>query len=499
MSKASCTMNFSSPRFVIFFGLLLLALAPRYDHRRKKQVLAAASCLFYAAWDWRYLGLLILVSAIDYVAAARIVRSDSETVRRRWLIASVASNLGILGYFKYSDFFIANLNGAFGPWMQTSIPALNLLLPAGISFYTFKSMSYTIDVHKRHIVPVNSWLDYTMFITFFPELVAGPIVRASVFLPQLDRRIGPDKGRLLVGANIFLLGLLKKRLIADRMAEIADPVFASPESYSATTLWLSVVAYTIQIYCDFSGYSDMAIGAAKMLGYDLPENFAMPYASRDITEFWRRWHITLSTWLRDYLYISLGGNRRGMARTYVNLMVTMLLGGLWHGASWNFVAWGACHGAALAAHRWLKERFGKQFRVPWVLSWALTLGFVMLTWIPFRAPTFAATRVMLQRMFTAEGGAIFWPEHLIWAVPIVVAAHCIGWLLVRETGRPEFERSRGLLWRILDVEAVGNEVSGTYAIFHGRTVASAFVLVFSLAVLFYYGAAANSPFIYFQF
>ena len=206
---------------------------------------------------------------------------------------------------------------------------MSVLLPAGISFYTFKSMSYTIDVYRRRIEPCSSHLDYTMFVTFFPDLIAGPIVRASVFLPQMTRRIGPTRERLLHGGSLFLIGMAKKLLIADHVAVVANDVFASPGSWSAATAWCGLLAYSLQIYCDFSGYSDMAIGTAKMLGYDLPENFNMPYLAASVAEFWRRWHITLSEWLRDYLYIPLGGNRRGTLRTDVNLLLTMLLGGLW--------------------------------------------------------------------------------------------------------------------------------------------------------------------------
>ena len=234
--------------------------------------------------------------------------------------------------------------------------AANILLPAGISFYTFKSMSYTIDVFRGSLKPCRSWLDYATFITFFPELIAGPIVRGSVFLPQMDRVIGPTMDRVASGASMFLQGLVKKLFVADRMAVVADAVFATPGIFDTATTWCGVAAYTIQIYCDFSGYSDMAIGTARMIGYDLPENFNMPYLSTNITEFWRRWHMTLSTWLRDYLYIPLGGNRHGVLMTYRNLFLTMLLGGLWHGANWTFVIWGGLHGCALAVHKvWAKS------------------------------------------------------------------------------------------------------------------------------------------------
>ncbi len=254
-------MLFSSPRFFAFVAVLLLLLALPLSVRAKKLVLTASSCLFYAAWDYRYLGLLALVSVIDYVAAARIAASAQPAARRRWLTFSIASNLGILGYFKYTNFFLASLAGLLG----RDAPVLEILLPAGISFYTFKSMSYTIDVYRREIEPCASYLDYAMFITFFPELIAGPIVRASVFLPQMSRNPGPTRRGVAIGLSLFLVGLVKKRLLADRLAQGADPIFAHPEWFSASTLAAGALCYSLQIYCDFSGYSDMAIGTAKLI------------------------------------------------------------------------------------------------------------------------------------------------------------------------------------------------------------------------------------------
>jgi alginate O-acetyltransferase complex protein AlgI len=483
---------FSSPRFLIFLAVLLALLWPRYGTARKKNVLAAASCLFYAAWDYRYLALLLLVSVIDYAAAARIHAAAPGDARRRkgWLWLSVVSNLSILGYFKYYNFFVDNLNGALAAG-GLALPHQEILLPAGISFYTFKSMSYTIDVYRGHIEPCESHLDYTTFITFFPELIAGPIVRASVFLPQMGRPIGPSAERLQAGASLFLLGLTKKRLVADRMAGVADRVFASPEIYSTPTLWFGVAAYTIQIYCDFSGYSDMAVGTAKMIGYDLPENFAMPYLAGDVSEFWRRWHITLSQWLRDYLYVPLGGNRRGPLRTYLNLSLTMLLGGLWHGASWNFVLWGALHGGALAAHRFYRGRAGG-FRLPRPVGVALTLVFVMLCWVPFRAATFGQTTTILAGLFGRPEGRAFWvPEYLFWALGLMAFGHYVGWRL-QSPGV-----ARALAW--FDAQPAGDEISGPYVRFGLRGFGGALLLTFWLLMLLYFINLGSPPFIYFQF
>jgi len=486
-------MLFSSPRFFVFLILTLAALAAVSDIRRKKNALAAASCFFYAAWDYRYLGLLLLVSVIDYVCAARIAATTNDQLRKRWLLASVVSNLSILAYFKYTNFFIGTWNGVVGGAL--SVPTMEILLPAGISFYTFKSMSYTIDVYRREIEPCRSHLDYVTFITFFPELIAGPIVRASVFLPQMDRHIGLTRDRLRVGASLFLLGLLKKLVIADRMATIADPVFAHPERFDALTTWLGVVAYTIQIYADFSGYSDMAIGTAKLIGYDLPENFDMPYASRNITEFWRRWHITLSSWLRDYLYIPLGGNRHGTGRTYVNLALTMLLGGLWHGASWNFVAWGALHGAGLAVHR----AISRGQRRPWP-AWVgipMTLLFVMIAWIPFRATSFSDTWTILRAMVgSGPGHAHFVHVAFFWCIPVLVVAHVVG---TRVLSTPDTSAVTERLLLALGVKRVPHELSGPAFVIEGTTFASVLLLTTLAMLVFFAAEVSASPFIYFQF
>ncbi len=481
-------MLFSSPRFFVFVTVLLGLLSLPVSVRAKKSILTAASCLFYAAWDYRYLGLLALVSVIDYVAAARIHTAAAPRSRRMWLALSVASNLGILAYFKYTNFFLATLAGVIG---REHPPMLEILLPAGISFYTFKSMSYTIDVFRSEIEPCASYLDYAMFITFFPELIAGPIVRASVFLPQMDRNPGPNRSRVAIGLSLFLLGLAKKRLLADRFAQGADPIFAHPEWFSGGTLAAGALCYAMQIYCDFSGYSDMAIGTAKLIGYDLPENFSAPYISRDITEFWRRWHITLSSWLRDYLYVPLGGNRRGALRTYVNLAATMLLGGLWHGAGWNFVVWGALHGGALAMHRFLRQR-GSTWQLPAPVSWALTFVFVCLCWIPFRAATFSTSWTFVTRMLTWSDGYRWIPENTLLTIPVA-----LGLLLARRLENASVPTPRWL--EAFDAEVVRDPVSGWSLRLGVGTVLGAFSVTMLLGLIWYFAAATTSPFIYFQF
>ncbi len=485
-------MLFSSPRFFLFVAVLLCLLALPIRNGRKLHILALGSCFFYAAWDVRYLALLLLISVIDYVCAAHIAASNDERKRRALVLVSIVTNLSILGYFKYANFFVDNLNAVLA-LRGIRIQKLDILLPAGISFYTFKTMSYTIDVYRRRISPVRTLLDYTMFVTFFPELIAGPIVRASVFLPQLSRPLGPNRERLAHGASLFILGLTKKVVLADRFAVVSDAVFAQPTQYSSLTVWLGVLAYALQIYCDFSGYSDMAIGTAKMFGYDLPENFDMPYLSGDITDFWRRWHMTLSAWLRDYLYIPLGGNRGGATRTYVNLMVTMLLGGLWHGASWNFVAWGALHGGALAVHRMWKRH--TRLRVPRALATAGTFLFVMLCWVPFRAPNVSVCYDIFRHLFAPHDGVRWIPSPMFWCGTVLLVGHVVGALVCRMN--PNSREAAALsAWGI---ERIEDSISGIYVRLHISSLPGATLVSLWLLVIFFFASTATSPFIYFQF
>jgi alginate O-acetyltransferase complex protein AlgI len=492
-------MVFSSPWFLAFLAVTLAVLSLPWANDTKKRLLSVASCFFYAAWDYRYLGLLLAVSTIDWVCAGRIHRASAAGPRRRWLLLSMITNLGLLAYFKYCNFFLENLNGVLGA-TGVRLPHLDILLPAGISFYTFKTMSYVIDVYRRELKPTHSLLDYVMFVTFFPELIAGPIVRASVFLPQMSTSIGPTRERLALGGSAFLLGMTKK-MLADRLGMLAAPVFADPRHYGAVTLWAAAVEFSLQIYCDFSGYSDMAIGTARMMGYRLPENFDMPYLSASITEFWRRWHITLSSWLRDYLYIPLGGNRKGPGRTYANLMLTMLLGGLWHGASWNFVVWGGLHGAALALHRRIGAR-GQ--RPPWPTWFAapLTMLFVILCWVPFRCSGWGATWSMWTGMFGLGAGVLRrLPPDLGPILAVIAAGHGMGVLIRRARKAPaEIERSvPGWTLGALSAQLESDAVSGPYVRLGARSVAGSTVIVLWALLVFLLFSSVSTPFLYFQF
>ena len=366
-------------------------------------------------------------TGIDFIVGEKIAKASSQKRKKFFLLMSLVANLSILGFFKYFNFFIESANVVFGE-LGLNLTSLNIILPVGISFYTFQTMSYTIDIYRGSLKPSKSLLNFAIFVGFFPQLVAGPIVRAREFLPQLKKKIAIRRENIEVGLQIFVFGAFKKIIIADRLAFFVDEVFANPSLYDSATIWLGVVAYAIQIFCDFSGYSDMAIGIARILGLHLPKNFNMPYIAQNITEFWRRWHISLSSWLKDYLYIPLGGNRKGKFRTYVNLAITMLLGGLWHGASWNFVFWGAWHGVGLAVHKWLfstKDNKKTSFNF---VSWAITTLFVLVGWVFFRADSTEKTLIMLKRMFFAwETFAIHWiylPLYII--IPLVIVAYIIG-------------------------------------------------------------------------
>ncbi len=342
-------MIFSSGVFLfLFLGFsLVYALLRKADTLRILFVTLFSYYFYYKSSGFHFL-LLAIVTLTDFSAAALMQKARRQGVRRLLLILSLVVDLGLLCYFKYTNFLLAT----FAPLGHGSFQPLDIFLPVGISFFTFQSLSYTIDVYKKKLKPLSNPLDYAFYVSFFPQLVAGPIVRASDFIPQIRRH--PLVTRAMFGNGVFLIlsGLFKKAVISDYISlNFVDRVFDSPSLYSGVENLLGVYGYALQIYCDFSGYSDMAIGIALLLGFTFPDNFRSPYKSASVTEFWRRWHISLSSWLRDYLYIPLGGNRKGKFRTYVNLLLTMLLGGLWHGASWNFILWGGMHGLGLVFNK----------------------------------------------------------------------------------------------------------------------------------------------------
>ncbi|MBL9093597.1 MAG: MBOAT family protein [Planctomycetaceae bacterium] len=359
-------MLFHSLTFALFFAPVF-ALYCALDQRRQNALLLAASLYFYGAWDVRFLGLLIASASIDYIAALRMAATCDMRLRRRWLRLSLAGNFGILGFFKYCNFFVGSFQELLGSvGFATNSWAPSIVLPVGISFYTFQAVSYAVDVYRGELQPIRRYGDYLLFVTFFPQLVAGPIERAGRLIPQI---LGPRRmtwDGWCSGSLLLLIGLFKKMAVADMVAPYADRIFESHRSLSAATLWFGLYCFALQIYADFSGYSDMARGLARILGFELVENFRQPYFAANITDFWRRWHVSLSEWLRDYVYIPLGGNRGGKIATYRNLLATMLLGGFWHGASWNFVAWGGFHGLMLALHKLWTSRGAPASAQTWI-------------------------------------------------------------------------------------------------------------------------------------
>lgn len=371
--------------FLIFYPIYILTTKAQTFTLRNVYVFAF-SLFFYYKSSGAYFVLLLFSGVVDYNLAKLLYNEVLEGYRKFYLVLSVILNLSFLGYFKYTNFLIDNYNGIF----DHNIPFHDIILPVGISFYTFQSMSYIIDIYRRELQPTKNILDYMFFVSFFPQLVAGPIVRASEFIPQIYAKLNLTREDVNKALFLIIGGLIKKTFISDYISiNFVDRVFDSPNTYTAFENLMASYGYAIQIYCDFSGYSDMAIGIALLMGFRLSVNFRTPYKSASITEFWRRWHISLSTWLRDYLYISLGGNRKGKVRMYVNLFLTMLLGGLWHGASWKFVIWGVLHGLALVVERFFKDYIKlPKNKLTWFISVILTFHFVVFCWIFFRAKDF---------------------------------------------------------------------------------------------------------------
>ena len=441
-------MVFNSLTFVVFFALVLALHAMPFSWTTKKINLLIASYLFYAAWNPPFVILLWISTAVDWWAAGRIARTENPLRRRSLLAVSLLVNLGLLGYFKYGGFLTANFARALGTLgIDWQAPDWDIVLPVGISFYTFQTMSYTLDVYLRRAAPAKSLLDFSLFVTFFPQLVAGPIVRPTDLIPQFATPRVASQRQLGWGLMLMVLGLFEKIVLADGLlAPVSDKVFETQELLHPMDAWLGTLAFSGQIFCDFAGYTTCAIGIALALGFSLPDNFRFPYAAIGFSDFWRRWHISLSTWLRDYLYVPLGGNRKGQGRTYVNLMLTMLLGGLWHGAAWTFVVWGGLHGAYLAAERWLKPQLGHiaLWRTwPGRLALALLTYFLVnITWVFFRAPDFGTAWRMLRGMLLvdATGKPVLQTYSMLSTALVVLAILATHWYMRDRALHAEVQR-----------------------------------------------------------
>jgi len=407
-------MIFPTLEFAVFFSLVLpLSWALMPYPRLWKPFMIGASYVFYGSADVHYVLLLAFCTVWNQLLACTIARSGRDRVRSWLLGISVAGDLGLLGWFKYYGFFAGNV-AAFTSrlGLPTPLPLLQVALPIAVSFFTFQAISYVVDVRRGTIQPART-VDFALYLSFFPHLIAGPIVRAGELVPQFASPRDPFTIEFVRAFGLISGGLIKKVLIADPIAaQLVDPVFGSPALHSRLDVLAAVYGYAVQIYCDFSAYSDMAIGLALLLGFQFPMNFDRPYTAVTLQEFWRRWHMSLSRWLRDYLYVGLGGNRKGTRRTYLNLMLTMLLGGLWHGAAWNFVLWGGMHGAGLAAERWWTDRRGRrEVRRPW-LRRLLTFNLVCLAWVFFRAPGLGTVQELFGRLADGGGTAAVTPPVL---------------------------------------------------------------------------------------
>lgn len=393
-------MVFSSNIFLFAFLPLFLVCYYLTPWRAKSLLILLFSYSFYAWWRPDFLALLVGVTLVSYAVALAIGSAPDDRHRHQWLTLGVVLNLLALAYFKYANFGVASLNSALQALGFQPIEFAHVLLPIGLSFYIFHAISYLVDIYRREALPARNLIDFAAFIALFPHLVAGPVLRYHLLAEQFRSRVH-SLDRFARGSFVFMVGFCKKVLIADTVAPLADAAF-NATSPTLADAWLGAVAYTIQLFFDFSGYTDMAIGLALMIGFVFPENFNDPYVSRSITEFWKRWHMSLSSWLREYLYISLGGNRKGVVRTYINLFLTMLLGGLWHGANWTFILWGAWHGGILVLERFWEQRFGPSVWPSW-LRVVKTMLLVIIGWVIFRATDVSGAARMMQGMLGLNG------------------------------------------------------------------------------------------------
>jgi D-alanyl-lipoteichoic acid acyltransferase DltB (MBOAT superfamily) len=469
-------MSFTSIDFLIFFIIcwLIQRILP---HRPRNLFLLATSYFFYGCWDWRFLSLIFLSTALDYVCSHRIARSSDPSIRNWYLTLSCVANLGLLGFFKYFNFFIDSATtllhsaGYSGPDLH-----LNIVLPVGISFYTFQTMSYTIDVYRRDLTPLDNFIDFALYVAFFPQLVAGPIERGASLAPQMLRKKVASWEEIQTGTWLCTKGIFKKAVIADNMASIVNDVFGGSVSPSGTAVLLGLYAFAFQIYGDFAGYSDIARGTARMMGYELMLNFRLPYFATTPSEFWQRWHISLSSWLRDYLYIPLGGNRGGLGMTYRNLLLTMLLGGLWHGAAWTFVLWGAFHGTLLVIQRLVLPGVDSRLTTSAAGRWLQRLvmfHLICIGWLFFRAESVNQVLYFFQQLMT----------HWTWNQELAQ----IGWQIVLLCGP------------LMAVQAVEESTGDLNIIPHLTLIPRTLAYLVVLIMIMTLGSFGSHEFIYFQF
>jgi alginate O-acetyltransferase complex protein AlgI len=474
-------MIFNSFIFLIFLGIVLPIFYLLPTKTGKNSFLLIVSYIFYGYWDWRFCLLLTLTTLIDYYVGKALYKADEPKRRKTLLTISLVINLGILGFFKYFNFFVGSFQdmcSLFG--VTVDYLHLNIILPVGLSFYIFHNISYIMDIYRNKIEPTDNLIDFGLFVVFFPQLVAGPIGRAAVLLPQLQKKLSPSKEQIRGGVVLIISGLFRKVMIGDTSGRFVDHIFGHLEAYKSFEIICGLILFTVQIYADFSGYTHIARGTAKLFGVELMKNFEQPYLARNIGEFWNRWHISLSTWLRDYLYIPLGGNKKGKNRTYFNLMITMILGGLWHGASWNFVVYGALHGVYLSVHRMFfnhakaKPEKIKRLNLGVVLSIFFTFLLVTFSRIFFRSTSWKTTELFFSKIFHWENS-----EYNIWFLTTTLTYLIITYAL------DILEYSTGKHTYLLDIKSKPIR----YGLLSG-------VLVLTLFFMF---QTKTTPFLYFKF
>ena len=473
-------MLFNSFIFFIFLAVVIPLFYALPSKKSKNSFLLIASYTFYAFWDWRFCFLLLFSTSIDFFIGQYLYKSTVTKTKKRLLFFSVFVNLTVLGFFKYFNFFIDSFkefSSLFG--YEFYGYSLNIILPVGISFYTFQSLSYTIDIYRKQLKPTVNFIDFALFVSFFPQLVAGPIERAKNLLPQLAQKLHPSKLQVQEGVVLIVTGLFRKVLIGDTAGRYVDHMFGNIDNYKSFELIAALVLFSIQIYADFSGYSRIARGTAKLLGVELMKNFNQPYFAQNISDFWKRWHISLSSWLKDYLYIPLGGNRNGSYKMYRNILLTMLLGGLWHGASWNFVIWGALHGLYLIVYKLISKQKGsnsitKKFTIKVLFNILITYILVLVTWLFFRISSFDEAILFFSKLY-------YWEASELTARLIVVLSSYI--LVIFGIDLLEYKTN-----------------SHTFILkLRSRPLQYGILAALFFVVILYMIQSDNQPFIYFQF
>ena len=481
-------MLFNSLDFAIFFPIVfILYWIVSKNLTLRNGLLLVSSYVFYGWWDWRFLFLIAFSSIVDFIVGQKLYKEENKTKRKQYLMISLFVNLGLLVYFKYTNFFIETFVDSFRLFgNELEVSTLNIILPVGISFYTFQTLSYTIDIYRKQLEPTKDWLSFFAFVSFFPQLVAGPIERASHLLPQFYKTYKFDYNQVKSGLLLMAFGLFKKMVIADRAAILVNQVYNNPTDYHGYDIVLATVLFAFQIYCDFSGYSDIAIGLGRTMGFDLMKNFDSPYFSKSITEFWRRWHISLSTWFRDYVYIPLGGSRNGKYRTYYNLFIVFLVSGLWHGAAMTFVIWGAIHGLIIVVEKAFTKQRRKLFKskesvLSYLIGLPITFVIVCLAWVFFRANSYKDSKIIFENLFQIHKSNSMFELGLV---------------------KSELSLLLIMIFGLLSFELVHRRFSATFLLSKAPLpIRWVFYLIVEFCIMIFgiYGEGAMKEFIYFQF